>query len=206
MNEARIAVFWSRVQRGSPDGCWPWQAHRNPKGYGLFCFPGRTHTSTRVAWWISTGHHPGDMQVCHRCDEPSCCNPRHLFRATNAGNQRDSVRKGRRRHLVGDQANRGPILSSRDVVAIRSARAAGVTVVVLARKYGVSAATISHAGTGRNWRCLDAPTISRPSGPRRVPLNDEARLVSPRTAGTSVGQLARRYRVPLTHWYDLRYR
>lgn len=90
--------FWSKVAIGSPDACWEWSASRC-RGYGhtrLQMQDGRyERVASRVAWALSRGDVPRDQLVCHRCDHPPCCNPRHLFLGSNADNMRDMARKGR---------------------------------------------------------------------------------------------------------------
>lgn len=86
--------FWNKVQK--TDGCWWWIGARTSKGYGNFWCPSRT-LAHRMSFQFSFGPIPHGLQVCHRCDEPSCCRPDHLFLGTNTDNKLDSVRKGRAR-------------------------------------------------------------------------------------------------------------
>lgn len=90
--------FWAKVDRsGGPEGCWPWLGVRNASGHGRVNrergSPLYTH---RVAYELSSGVRlaKGDL-VCHRCDNPPCCNPAHLFVGTAADNIHDMVAKGR---------------------------------------------------------------------------------------------------------------
>lgn len=85
--------FWQRL--GDPDakGCRRWKGHA--KGYGSFRINGRFYQSNRIAYWLSTGKDPLGKEVCHTCDTPGCCEPRHLFEGTRKENAEDCVRKGR---------------------------------------------------------------------------------------------------------------
>lgn len=95
------AAFWSRVDKsGGPDACWPWMGPMTDFGYGKFRVWNRTRTSHRLAIEftngpIQTGSGYHGTCVLHRCDNPPCCNPAHLWLGTNADNAADRNAKGR---------------------------------------------------------------------------------------------------------------
>lgn len=110
---------------------------------------GRITGAHRVMWERTFGEIPEGMFVCHKCDVPSCVNPRHLFLATAGDNIRDAAKKGRMR-----RGEKNPLskLCKKNVLAIRRRRRNGETLKSLADDFGVSIAAIWFAETGRNWR------------------------------------------------------
>lgn len=153
-------MFWARVERS--EGCWTWTGHRQ-KGYGRFQLGGRgvRFLAHRVAWALVNGD-PGAMDVLHRCDNPPCCNPAHLFLGDVAANNADKTAKGRqsrgRAHGATFQGERhgSAILTERAVRSIRAAVAGGLTQASQARLYGVSPMTISDVVNRKRWRHVDA--------------------------------------------------
>lgn len=89
--------LWEKVDKsGGPDACWLWTARRGPDGYGQIKVDGQGRQAHRVVMELTLGEAvPKHLYVCHRCDNPPCCNPAHLFVGTPSDNQRDSVAKGR---------------------------------------------------------------------------------------------------------------
>jgi hypothetical protein len=91
--------FWSRIDRsGGPESCWLWTGNIGSKKspYGIFEIKGKKKRAHR--WVLETylGYQlPPNIFACHRCDNPRCCNPAHLFPGTPADNVRDCIQKGR---------------------------------------------------------------------------------------------------------------
>jgi hypothetical protein len=89
-------LFWSRVQRGGKDECWPWIGGCTDKnGYGQMRFRGKNELTHRIAYILTHGSIPDGLFACHHCDNPPCCNPHHLFEGTALDNMRDAISKGR---------------------------------------------------------------------------------------------------------------
>jgi hypothetical protein len=95
--------FWSKVNANSPAECWPWTGGVTHNGYGKFSLgplcARRIVRSHRLVWEMVHGAVPDGMQVLHRCDNPRCCNPEHLFLGTNADNVADKVAKNRQARI-----------------------------------------------------------------------------------------------------------
>ena len=96
-----IRSFRSKIAVGGPEDCWPWIAGvvSGSKPYGRVRIGGKLKLAHRVVYELATGEElSDDIQICHSCDNPSCCNPRHLWKGTNADNMRDKATKGRASH------------------------------------------------------------------------------------------------------------
>ena len=148
--------FWSKVATGRPMDCWPWLATYRSGGYGAFKVSGRLESAHRVAWTLVNGPIPNGLLVLHRCDNPPCANPRHLFLGTHLDNARDKIAKGRARYLgQPGEANYATRLTNEDVVEIRTRYAAGSTSQrKLAREFAVSRRSIEDIVHRRRWKHL----------------------------------------------------
>lgn len=83
--------FWSKVEIVGENDCWLWQAGKHRQGYGMFQFGGKMIPAHRVAYALAVAE-PKESFVCHKCDNPPCCNPRHLFLGSHLD---DMASKGR---------------------------------------------------------------------------------------------------------------
>lgn len=133
--------FWRNVDKQGPDQCWLWTGGFRQSGYGMFSIGRQQYVATRVAYALATGEDPGELFVCHRCDNPPCVNPFHLWLGTPRENSRDCAQK--------DRAGK---LTKAQVVTIKTSRE---PVVALARKFGVTKQAISEIRRGRNWAWLE---------------------------------------------------
>jgi hypothetical protein len=147
------AKFWLFVDQPSPDACWEWQGKRYQNGYGCFAKQDRGELAHRVAYRLEVGD-PGQLMVCHRCDNRSCVNPRHLFLGTARDNILDAAKKHRLRPARGEQAGKSK-LSTDDVQQIRRLYAAGVCKQrELAERYSVSTKQVSVIVNRKQWAHL----------------------------------------------------
>lgn len=96
--------FWSKVLRGDPKECWPWTGGNGRNGrpskkdganYGYYNWGPKNYPASRFAWKATYGEPAEGLFVLHKCDNPPCCNPTHLFLGTPLDNVKDMVAKGR---------------------------------------------------------------------------------------------------------------
>lgn len=145
---------------GGPDACWLWTGYTDRDGYGMLWVkvgndPARNHRANRLSYLIHTGDIPKGMFVCHRCDNPQCVNPSHLFLGSPQDNMIDKFAKGRG-NLLGAPKPNARKLSDDQAREVRILRGQGVSSAQLARQYGVNVKTITNIVTGRHWEHLDA--------------------------------------------------
>jgi hypothetical protein len=91
--------FWSKVDKSKGlKSCWPWKGKLDKDGYGRFSTgkhrKQKWHRAHRFAFYLSKGYLT-DLYILHRCDNPACCNPNHLFEGTQKDNVLDCKVKGR---------------------------------------------------------------------------------------------------------------
>lgn len=138
--------FWSKVKVNSIYDCWEWQAAKI-RGYGLFEYKGKSRRAHRVSWEITYGDIPKGMYVLHKCDNPACVNPNHLFLGTQEDNMRDMIQKGRK--------VKPSKLSDADVIGIRARYATGTeTLAGLGREFGLTKQAIWRTIKYKNWKDL----------------------------------------------------
>lgn len=162
--------FWEKVSKDGPvpahcpdlGPCWVWTAgiNRQRGGYGMFALrKGVIRRAHRIAWELSRDPIPDGIDVLHRCDNPPCVRPDHLFLGTDADNVADMIRKGRAARIVGSQRSRK--LTEADVAAIREARSQHVPGPVLAERYGVTK-TVIYQVSRRGWAHVGGTTERDP--------------------------------------------
>jgi len=155
-----VQRFWDKVIV-IEGACWKWCGTKNPDGYGQIHVHRRLEgfrtvlLAHRVSWEIHKGPIPPGLFVCHRCDNPECANPEHLFLGTNRDNMIDCSIKGRQngaaKSLPGSK--NGSAILSEDIV--REIRKSKETPTILGNRYGVTRGLIWRIRTRKAWKHVD---------------------------------------------------
>lgn len=168
--------FWKKVRQAGPDECWEWMRARTARGYGQIGVNGRVCYAHRLSYELTYGSIPDGLQVLHRCDNPPCVNPAHLFLGTQKINMQDCSNKNRlgaQQHPElmprGDRngmrtrpetrsrgENNGQSrLTEQGVRDIRQQHAQGASQRALARQYQVDKSTIADVVNRKTWQHID---------------------------------------------------
>lgn len=157
--------FLSKFHQGQNGECWQWTASRFPSGYGVFTIMSVALKAHRVAYAIHYGKVPAGMCVCHRCDNPPCVNPTHLFLGTKSDNNKDRAAKGRSARLFGNKNilkarpecivrgvnHRLAKLDDDKVRSIFRMHKQGISVPEMASLYGVDNSTVRAVIERKTW-------------------------------------------------------
>jgi DNA-binding MarR family transcriptional regulator len=141
--------FWRRVDIKDKDDCWNWIAGKDEDGYGFVEFHGVTYRSTHIAYMITRGEIEKELFICHKCDNPSCVNPDHLFLGTCLDNVKDRHLKNRdaKGSAVGtSKLNENEIEEILELYFNKKMMSKDI-----AKKYGVHRSTIGRVVSGEYW-------------------------------------------------------
>lgn len=158
--------FWQKVVVG--DACWEWVAAHGTSGCGQLSFDRRVVGAPRVSWWLHYGRMPlRSEHVCHRCDNPKCVRPDHLFLGSARDNMRDCIEKGRFKFLQPrfGVKNNNAKMTKAAVRKMRRLHKGGATISTLAREFRLARSTARAIVCGRTWRIDGVEAI-----PERQPI------------------------------------
>lgn len=155
-----IEVLWSKVDKKGEDDCWPWIGYKNKDGYGRVQINDYSYYAHRVIFNIVN---PNVIELnapkstdeigflLHTCDNPCCCNPKHLWVGTHKENMEDKVKKGRSPDFSGDKGPRAKLT----MVQARQARELkknGMSTRDLAKQFGLSLPSMKTLLRGQSYK------------------------------------------------------
>jgi len=161
--------FVSKLKINSTNSCWEWLGSRLQRGYGRIGLNGKMITAHRASWLIYRGEIPRGKFVCHKCDNPPCVNPDHLFITTHKENMMDMVSKqrwskkpktakqiesARKLMMKLSQSQRGKkkAWSKLNKFQVLKIRASNEVQKKIAQRYGVAQTLISQIKSGKIWK------------------------------------------------------
>lgn len=143
--------FWALASRAD-NGCLEWSRRLHKDGYGEISYRRKYWLAHRLAWFLCNGEIPYGMCVCHKCDNPKCIDPSHLFLGTHSQNMNDMKIKGRRKGINSGEQNGRAKLTYEKATEIRELYLLGETTQKeLASRYSVCQTIISLILTNKLW-------------------------------------------------------
>jgi len=167
LGEAARLRFWTKVDRNGPlpdqslshynglDRCWVWESRLDTSGYGVFMLLGKSLSSHRTSYFLHHGGYPPN-HVLHRCDNPRCVNPDHLFSGDYQDNADDRGKKGRTKVGVGEAQHLAK-LTAADILTIFEMKAGGGSQRSIASWYGLDRTTIRSVLQRKTWKHITVP-------------------------------------------------
>jgi len=144
--------FWDKVNKKAENECWEWLASKTGWGYGTFWYKNRNESASRFSWELHNGKIPEGMLALHKCDNPPCVNPEHLFLGTHKDNALDKQRKNRGNQMCGENQGLSK-LTRKQVLEIRGLYIPyKFTVMKLAKIYNVTDVNISKIINRKTWK------------------------------------------------------
>ncbi len=158
----QVENFWKKIKKGTtPDACWEWLGYKDTNGYGK-C--GTAHRKIalahRVAYVLTNGEPPTDKPfLLHKCDNPGCVNPLHIFPGTQADNIADMIKKRRNNQWARQsrpedfrgEKNCRAKMTPEQVIEIRKLRESGKTLIRIAERFQMSIPGVHHIINRKCW-------------------------------------------------------
>lgn len=159
-----LARFWKKVDKsGGPDACWPWLAGASKEGHGRFKLNGKLYSPHRISFELANGKIANVAQfhgtvIRHKCDNPPCCNPKHLEPGTAHQNALDTSERGRLKPRRGE-AHVGSKLTDAKVIEIKTSKLSSRKMAAI---IGCSDGTIREIRRGERWAHVAANDNLKP--------------------------------------------
>lgn len=167
IKQSDISKFWSRIDVKAETECWTWMCGKSRLGYGKMSIGKKCIRAHRFALVVSGVEIPENMCACHSCDNPSCCNPKHLWVGSQSDNQKDRAAKGRssrgernpsKTHpeLFCGENNHASMLTDEIVSELRKNPPIGLNMSTESLKYSISPEAFRSAIVGDTWKHVPA--------------------------------------------------
>ena len=149
-NKTALQRFEEKFIPEQNSGCWIWIS-ADTEGYGDFYFHPTFERAHRASWMLYRGEIPAGIFVLHKCDNPSCVNPNHLFLGTNDDNMKDMVRKGRQKSIRGSQHKNAKVTED-NVIEMRKLSASGMSQYKIAEMFGIGKSMANYICNRTSWK------------------------------------------------------
>ncbi len=147
--------LWSKIDKQTKDECWEWQGTKTTAGYGVLRVNYKLNYAHRLMWQL---HNRTDIPkkgvICHKCDNPPCCNPAHLFLGSQADNLKDARNKGRLPSIQGER-HFNTAITEDNVRQIRYLGYTNMTKKKIGEKFGISRQAVTDILYKRTWGHVD---------------------------------------------------
>lgn len=147
--------FLSKIKKTK--GCWLWTACKNKAGYGTVYIGEKnkqSYLAHRYSYKLKYGSIGKNISVCHKCDNPSCVRPSHLFLGTHQDNSDDCKKKNRMRRASLENSGRAVLTNKQAIEIHKKWRPYYYTVPMLSKEYGVSVGALRKMLKRATWKSL----------------------------------------------------
>jgi len=206
LSEDRIKTFWSYSTKdyASDNECWNWLKCKDQKGYGFFRINKKMVRAHRLSYMIynKIDEIPEGMLICHKCDNPPCINPKHLFIGTPHDNSQDCLIKNRNKCFYGNE-NWNSKLNEKEVIEIRDLYYNNIySMKELGNIYEVTRELIGYIVIGTIWKNIGGH-IREVAQYQKVSQEDVNNIRSLRKSGVSVREISLLYPISERHIRDI---
>ena len=160
-------ILWSKVEMRGEDECWPWVGYRNKQGYGRTWIDDKGYYAHRVIFNLAN---PNVIElsaqknkidfglIMHTCDNPCCCNPKHLVVGNHMDNMVDKKNKGRCPDFKGEKSARSK-LTAKDILDIVWISSKGISSGEIAKLFNIHKSTVKTAISGKHYSEVDRSAV-----------------------------------------------